>query len=108
MIQDVAIACKYEDDNISRQAVIDILMEKPSEMNYGFYYVKKIKALPSVEKPERKYGSWSPVPWSFNGEALICSCCQGRVPAPISLDTPEWNFCPNCGADMRYDDDDFD
>ena len=34
---------------VYRQAVIDVLMNEPPEMNYGFYYAEKIKTLPLVQ-----------------------------------------------------------
>ena len=36
-------------DLIERQKAIDELISEPPEMNYGFYYAEKIKALPSAE-----------------------------------------------------------
>ena len=42
---------------IERQKAIDELISEPPEMNYGFYYAEKIKALPSAQ-PEPQ---WIPV-----------------------------------------------
>ena len=36
-------------DLIERQKAIDELISEPPEMNYGFYYAEKIKALPSAQ-----------------------------------------------------------
>lgn len=36
---------------VYRQAVIDVLMNEPPEMNYRFYYAEKIKELP-LAQPE--------------------------------------------------------
>lgn len=36
-------------DLISKQLAIDKLISEPPEMNYGFYYAEKIKALPSAQ-----------------------------------------------------------
>ena len=36
-------------DLIERQKAIDRLVSEPLEMNYGFYYAEKIKALPSAQ-----------------------------------------------------------
>ena len=38
-------------DLIERQKAIDELISEPPEMNYGFFYAEKIKALPS-EQPQ--------------------------------------------------------
>lgn len=61
-----------------------------------------IRELPSAE-PERKKGTWT-----GNGfEPLHCSECgkmtngQDRVPWADKF----FNFCPNCGADMRGEQD---
>ena len=55
----------------------------------------------SVERPERKHGKWI----DRNGNVIYsmweryeCSVC-----GEYSLD---YNFCPNCGADMRRGDND--
>ncbi len=56
---------------------------------------------PTVE--ERKRGEW--IGTEFDGYAdgnpvyyeWKCSCCG----AIIEDEEPTWNFCPNCGADMR-------
>ena len=51
--------------------------------------------LPSAQ-PERKTGKWS----IKNGELAfwdVCSEC-GRM---VIHKAPFYNFCPNCGADMR-------
>lgn len=56
-----------------------------------------IKALeqPTIE-PERKKGEWS----IKNGELAIWDVCSecGRM---VFHKAPFYNFCPNCGADMR-------
>ena len=51
-------------DLIERQKAIDVLINEPPEMNYGFYYAEKIKALPSAhpEIEERKAESAQNVP----------------------------------------------
>ena len=36
-------------DLIERQKAIDELISEPPEMNYGFWYAEKIKALPSAQ-----------------------------------------------------------
>ena len=36
-------------DLIERQKAIDVLISEPPEMNYGFWYAEKIKALPSAQ-----------------------------------------------------------
>lgn len=51
---------------------------------------------PTIEK--RKTGKWEEYffdgPMARRPRALMCSCCD-----TICLYT--YNFCPNCGADMR-------
>lgn len=61
--------------------------------------ISGIKAIPAVE-PRR--GSW--IPLVMNGE-YKCSVC-GRASrsdnaAWVNIPSAYWNFCPNCGADMR-------
>ena len=59
-------------------------------------------AIEALEQPERKKGKWDT---ALRDDPLIktsdciCSICGG-----ITFGTPD--FCPNCGADMRMDNDD--
>jgi hypothetical protein len=54
-------------------------------------------------KEERTQGVWIPSGVDISGHRLNrCSICNGvyqmsYVGDPLS----RWNFCPNCGADMR-------
>lgn len=55
--------------------------------------------MPTIE-PERKTGQWEIYVISpFDGEDCRCSEC-GQCGC-----VPYWNFCPNCGADMRGEQD---
>ncbi len=47
---------------------------------------------PTIE--EHKKGEWERIPYSFIG-GYRCSCCGCKS------ESNHWNFCPNCGADMR-------
>ena len=102
------------DDLISRQDAINLIQEdkiKLVEPYLSIYkssgcikeaetqvmtcdrHIEMIKNLPSVDVVERKRGEWID-----RGDEYImrwtCSEC-GRK------DTHIYNFCPNCGADMR-------
>ena len=80
-------------DMISRQAAIDALdgevtvtgrANAEAVRGYANLICDRIKRLPSVQ-PERKKGKWID---------LQCNRC-GQV------DMSKPNFCPNCGSDMR-------
>ena len=94
------------DDLISRQAAIDALhMHLMYRM--GTDSNKKrlddwINSLPSAQL-ERKKGEWIPV---TNGRGGF-ECDQCHNYAPSYQDGVEWlsGFCPNCGADMRGEQD---
>ena len=74
-------------DLISRQDALKGF----AEYSDGWCY---INALPSAEL-ERKNGKWEIYIISMlDGEGCKCSECEFEG-------VPYWNFCPNCGADMR-------
>lgn len=100
------------DDTISRKATIDAV----HSATYGFIcgaedgdemtetdklvlsinkaVANAIKALPSAQ-PQRMRGRWIPQGW--NDTYCKCSCCDAVY---VTAEIP-YNFCSNCGADMR-------
>ena len=61
---------------------------------------RRIEAIPAVS--DRPKGEWKRrlVDNGFNAD-WVCSECGYRV----KIDFVSFNFCPNCGADMRGKDD---
>lgn len=70
-----------------------------------------IKESPSVT-PEQKTGKWNAYYHGINETpSFTYSCNQCGYSAPYGLyggkySQKEWNFCPNCGAKMRGEQDD--
>ena len=103
-----------ESELIYRQQAIDALNTSLDELvvggeenaktveNYLNRVIETIKCLPSAQ-PKR--GKWIP---AFNGKFkggaywFECSRCGRIVP---EVRNGGWNFCPNCGADMRGEQD---
>ena len=58
---------------------------------------------PTIE-PERKKGRWIPDNNSVYETRFVCSLCRESQDVPTIGFTkyiPIWDYCPNCGADMR-------
>ena len=87
-------------DTVSRKLAVDTIVHE-----YAYAAAKIIEGLPSAQ-PERPKGEWIPM---FNGKFkggaywFSCSKCKRIVP---EVRNGGWNFCPNCGADMRGDNND--
>ena len=91
------------DDLISRQEAIDALNDEltiTGKTNAIVVqdYIRKVNVrlndLPSAE-PERKKGRWLSV---FDEEESKCSVCGSEFYYP---EERGYNFCPNCGADLK-------
>ena len=87
------------DDLIRRQAAISHVDDVPyikEHPNVGLLWKAWIENLPSAQ-PERKTGKWiEHNPHKFGlGIVFECSECGEEI------ECEEYNFCPNCGADMR-------
>ena len=92
-------------DLISRQAAIDaidaILPAEPMKNEYtqgitcgAALAIEYVKQLPSAQ-PERNKGEWIETEFLKLRE---CSCCHVRWGM---YDVENFNFCPNCGAEMK-------
>lgn len=65
--------------------------------------LQAIQEQPTIE-PERKKGKWIAVDDYFNRISGRCSAC-GWEAHMYEDDVVGMNYCPNCGADMRGDQD---
>ena len=61
-----------------------------------------IKSLPSADRPR---GEWLKFGLGRGTRILFCTNCERRIEVPLSQGDSNYNFCPNCGADMRGADD---
>lgn len=73
-----------KDDTISRQAAIDEIRK----CRFVVDAIKKIRGLPSAE---HKKGEWTDL-----GGVIRWGCPHCHYAQEV-----RYNFCPNCGADMR-------
>lgn len=92
-------------DTISRRAAILAITGEPPEAHYPSWYAERIKSLPSSEP---KTGKWEikteTDEYGLKRPKLVCSKCEKE---PVAWDLTElFEFCPNCGADMRGGEDD--
>ena len=96
------------DEFVSKEAVLEILCKNCTEnctggTPYRCYIPcaewKLIQALPAADVKPVVRGEWISVP---HKRARICSHCECDEPYKFAEnDADVYNFCPNCGADMR-------
>jgi len=100
-------------DLIDRQKALDAIQQRADRVDsvYSAFWEGLIiaqdivKNLPSAE-PERKKGTWIEYPDclkyedAYSDDQIACSACH-HVFSILDNCTEEFNFCPNCGADMR-------
>ena len=98
-------------DLISRQAAIEAVMECYDNDELFEVYEEKLRELPpsQPEQPEPKRGEWleRDVIDEPKGKHITqwqsarCSVCGRYHTTPYLYSFTHYNFCPNCGADMR-------
>ena len=57
--------------------------------------------IPTVDAVEVVHGRWEPVDHDGSWRVDMCSVCHRRMHY-VDYDQP-YQYCPNCGADMRGD-----
>ena len=92
------------DDCISRKAAIDAVLRAEALVRaYGYRYAADaVRELPAVQ-PERKTGKWIDAVVAGELPVIVCDQCNTFFPLQFGA---SHNFCPNCGADMRGENDD--
>ena len=88
-----------DSDTISRQAAIDICRAPHMRNADCSDFEMAIMMLPPAQ-PEHIKGRWISADAIFGGVPFYCSEC-GENTRDTVMGKPRWNFCPNCGADMR-------
>ena len=95
---------------IKREDAERALLERCKETGYGGLTPDDIRLvmrtpwrIPTADVVERKKGEWATddgKPLPFGIHFSVCSVCGHSSPAS------GFNFCPNCGAEMRNGEDD--
>ena len=86
-------------DYIKRSDVIELAREYYTPaLREEAVPVRAIRNIPSADVAEVKHGKWEmkPDPYGFFEEIPVCSECGCTTEMRKT-----YNFCPNCGADMR-------
>ena len=90
-------------DLIDRREVLKLLSTiPPEEAMTKAMLIQSVKQIDAAQ-PERKRGKWIPVTNGRGGHE--CSLCHSYASSFQTGD--EWltDYCPNCGADMRGEQD---
>ena len=98
------------DELISKRAVIEAIEKARANVGHNLERSigksiieilddvgRDVDRLPSAQ-PKR--GKWISADAIFGGVPFYCSEC-GENTWDTVMGKPRWNFCPNCGADMR-------
>lgn len=101
--------CKPDGDLISRAEAIDDLHGKdPSQIWDTADIEVWVNALPSAQ-PKRKRGKWIYGEDEYGIDGYHCNQCGFFVPWDYAHKfinyIEDYHFCPNCGADMKGEDD---
>lgn len=90
-----------EKEYIEREKVMDALLHE----QYGYLCEDAIKAIPCADVRPVRTARWTDAIVAADNlydhlgmmasmRGYVCGCCQ-------NFSVARYNFCPNCGADMR-------
>ena len=94
-------------DTIYREDAIKATWKEPTyadPINILTEVRDRIEAIPSADRPQ---GEWKPFDLTWGRSIWYCTACEEstEVPCDIWTHKPIYKYCPNCGADMRGDND---
>lgn len=91
------------DELISRQAAIDAAIKADMENNGGILSEKRARVFDAhisrVPPVQPKRGHWKCSDDVY--EYAVCSCCGWDTEEDWEYIEKHFKFCPNCGGDMR-------
>ena len=70
------------------------------------FYESKSEVIKMWNTRVRPQGEWLKFGLGRGTRILFCTNCERRIEVPLSQGDSNYNFCPNCGADMRGEKDD--
>lgn len=94
-------------DYISREDAIKRIAEVQDKATSGTedvtYYraIKIIRDIPVTDVQPAKRGRWINVDTLKESKHWKCSCCKGMIETAHCCYDCYYNYCPNCGADMK-------
>lgn len=93
-----------KEDLISRKSAIDAVSNWLYDRDEGRSVDQLLSDLPSAQ-PERKKGKWIKLDMHAHLADHKCTACGQECYVPTCMGEPMYTYCPNCGADMREDQD---
>ena len=101
------------EDTISRQAAIGAIMSELTYAHYPSWYAERLEQLPSVTPTNKKCHNVNPD--YAECDQFVCSNCgielqdwhrvERDEDGDITYHEYEFKYCPNCGADIRGEQD---
>lgn len=84
-----------------------LIAEGQKDGAFGYVSVEEIAKFPAADVVERKKGLWVEKALdTFRKYSVTCPFCGAEYIDNYDgyVSTGDFNFCPNCGADMRGED----
>ena len=86
------------EEYISREAAKKFIQSYRHSTDVAFHMEEHIGEIPAADVRPVVRGTW--IEDGYYEEPCVCSNC-GNPCMQIDDEKPRWNYCPNCGADMR-------
>lgn len=93
---------KYAENMTYREAIYNLMQAKSVPYRKATF-IKVNELLDELEQEqEPRKGYWQVVSDGYSDNAYICECSECKDTVWVYKDADrKWNYCPNCGADMR-------